>query len=160
MTDARLKILTWEQAEAKTRELRRQGRKIVFTNGCFDLIHVGHVRYLTDAKALGDFLIVGLNSDRSVKEIKGPQRPVTPQDERAEVMAALAMVDMVVIFDQPDPLEIITKLLPDVLVKGGDWPLDQVIGRDVVEQHGGQTLTIPVTENASTTKIIELIRKL
>lgn len=154
------KVMNWADAAAEMQTRRRAGHKTVFTNGCFDLLHVGHLRYLTEARALGDFLVIGLNSDRSVREIKGPSRPVTPQEQRAEVLAGLSVVDMVVVFDQPDPLELIKTLQPDILVKGGDWPLDRIIGRDVVEGRGGRVLTIPLTPGVSTTNIIKTILEL
>ena len=140
---------------------RRQAGKstIVFTNGCFDLLHIGHIRYLQEAKNLGDLLIVGLNSDKSVQSLeKGQGRPVIPGDQRAEVLSALACVDFVVPFDEPDPFHLIEALLPDVLVKGGDWTLDRIIGRDVVEAHGGMVYSIPLVPDISTTKIIQRIQ--
>ena len=151
------KLLDWEQARARAEEMRAAGGKVVFTNGCFDLLHLGHFRYLADARRLGDMLIVGLNSDLSVTGIKGPGRPITPQEHRAEILAGLEAVDVVVLFDQPDPLALITLIQPDILVKGGDWPLDQVVGRDVVREHGGTVLTIPLTPGVSTTDIIRRI---
>lgn len=138
-------------------QLREAGKKVVFTNGCFDLIHPGHVRYLQQARALGDALIVALNSDRSVRELKGDKRPILNQDERAEVMAALACVDYVTIFDEPTPREIITALLPDVLVKGGDWGVDAIVGREEVEAAGGQVLSLPFVDGCSTTDVIQRI---
>lgn len=155
--DHRGKIMSWERARDQVQAWRGQGRKAVFTNGCFDLLHIGHLRYLTEAKAQGDFLIIGLNSDRSAREIKGPARPITPQDQRAEILAGLSTVDALVIFDQPDPLKLITFLQPDVLVKGGDWPLDRIIGREAVEGRGGRVLTIPLTKGVSTTSLINRI---
>lgn len=154
------KIMDWEKAAVTAEALRREGRTVVFTNGCFDLVHVGHLRYLTEARALGDFLFLGLNSDRSVLEIKGPTRPVTPEAQRAEVLAGLTVVDGVVIFDEPDPHRLIFTLQPDVLVKGGDWPIDRIIGRDVVEARGGRVTTITLTPDISTTAIIARIMKL
>ena len=151
------KILQREALKKTVKALKDAGKKIVFTNGCFDLLHLGHVRYLEAARAEGDVLVIGVNSDRSVHEIKGPNRPVVPQDERAEVLAALACVDFVTIFDEPDPLETIRTLLPDVLVKGSDWAEDAIVGKDVVEEHGGRVVRVPLTEGASTTKIIEKI---
>lgn len=140
--------------------LRQAGKRIVFTNGCFDIIHVGHVRYLSEARRLGDVLVVGLNSDASVRMIKGPVRPVVPQGERAEVLSSLKPVDYVVIFDEPDPYNTISVVRPDILVKGGDWPVDKIIGRDIVESYGGTVCTIPFIEGASSTNIIEsIIRK-
>jgi D-beta-D-heptose 7-phosphate kinase/D-beta-D-heptose 1-phosphate adenosyltransferase len=146
-----------EELKKTVRALKDAGKKIVFTNGCFDLLHLGHVRYLEAARAEGDVLVIGVNSDRSVHEIKGPSRPVVPEDERAEVLAALACVDFVSLFDEPDPLETIRALLPDVLVKGSDWEEDAIVGKEVVEEHGGRVVRVPLTEGASTTKIIEKI---
>ncbi|MGE0130683.1 MAG: D-glycero-beta-D-manno-heptose 1-phosphate adenylyltransferase [Blastocatellales bacterium] len=137
--------------------LRHVGRHVVFTNGCFDLIHPGHVNYLREARRLGDALIVALNSDRSVRELKGEKRPILNQDERAEVMAALACVDYVIIFDEPTPREIIAALLPDVLVKGGDWGVDQIVGREEVEAAGGKVLSLPFIAGCSTSDVIERI---
>ena len=134
---------------------RKEGKKIVFTNGCYDLIHIGHVRCFREGKKLGDFLIVAINSDRSVRSIKGPTRPVTPQDERAEILSALESVDYVTIFDQDDPLQIITSIKPDILVKGGDWNLDTIVGRDVVESYGGKVFALPLVPGVSTTQIID-----
>jgi D-beta-D-heptose 7-phosphate kinase/D-beta-D-heptose 1-phosphate adenosyltransferase len=151
------KIIKREELKKTVQVLKDAGKKIVFTNGCFDLLHLGHVRYLEAARAEGDVLVIGVNSDRSVHEIKGPNRPVVPQDERAEVLAALACVDFVTIFDEPNPLETIRTLLPDVLVKGSDWAEDAIVGKDVVEGHGGRVVRVPLTEGASTTKIIEKI---
>ncbi len=139
---------------------RAQGERIVFTNGCFDLMHVGHVRYLEAARALGDLLVVGVNSDASVRTLqKGPDRPIVPQDQRAEVLAALACVDYVVQFGEPDPGRLIAELQPDVLVKGGDWAPEQIVGRETVEARGGTVRTIPLVPGASTTSLIETIRK-
>lgn len=138
---------------------RRQGHKIVFTNGCFDLMHIGHTRYLEAARALGDLLVVGINSDASVRKLdKGSDRPIVPEHQRAEVMAALACVEYVVIFDDPDPGELIVQLQPDVLVKGGDWSLDRIVGRDIVEARGGTVHTIPLVPDISTTILIQRIR--
>jgi len=140
--------------------LQAMGKKIVFTNGCFDIIHTGHTRYLAKAKSFGDLLIVAVNSDSSVREIKGEKRPINTQAERAEILAALESVDFVTIFDEPDPHKIISELQPDVLVKGGDWPIEKIIGRDVVEARGGKVVNVPYVEGASTTSIIEKILKL
>jgi len=155
--DHREKIASWGKAREISARLRREGRKIVFTNGCFDLIHVGHLRYLAEARKYGDFLVIGLNSDQSVRTIKGPGRPIIPEDQRAEVLAGLETVDLVVLFAQPDPLELITFLQPHVLVKGGDWPLDRIVGKEAVEAAGGRVLTIPLTPGVSTSLIIERI---
>ena len=138
-------------------KLRNEGKEIVFTNGCFDLIHVGHIRYLQEAKKLGDYLIVAVNSDHSVKIIKGDRRPIVPEDERAEVLAALECVDSVVIFQEPDPYQIISLLKPHILVKGGDWSEDAIIGKDVVESIGGRVVRIPMIEGASTSNVIQKI---
>jgi rfaE bifunctional protein nucleotidyltransferase chain/domain len=140
--------------------LRREGKRLVFTNGCFDLLHPGHVSYLSQARALGDALVVALNSDRSVRSIKGEGRPILNQRERAEVIAALEAVDYVTIFDEETPREVIAAVLPDVLVKGGDWALDEIVGRDEVEAAGGKVLSLPYIEGSSTTDIIERIKKL
>jgi len=134
--------------------------QIVFTNGCFDLLHVGHLRLLARAKSLGDTLMVGLNSDRSVRELKGPERPIIPQAERAEMLAALTAVDYVVIFDEPTPLHLIKAIMPNVLVKGGDWTPATIVGRPEVEDAGGKVVVIPLAEWYSTSGLIERIRKL
>lgn len=140
---------------------RAEGQRVVFTNGCFDLMHVGHTRYLQAAGALGDLLIVGVNTDRSVRALnKGLDRPIVPEQQRAEVLAALASVDYVVLFDEPDPGRLIAEILPDVLVKGGDWMPDKIIGREIVEAHGGVVKTIPLVRGVSTTAIVEKIRGL
>lgn len=138
---------------------RQAGRRVVFTNGVFDLLHPGHVRYLQAARAEGDALIVGVNSDRSVRAIKGPSRPITPELERAEIIAALGCVDASVIFDQDTPAEIIRCLQPDVLVKGADWAADAIVGRETVEARGGRVVRIPVEQGWSTSAIIEKIQK-
>jgi rfaE bifunctional protein nucleotidyltransferase chain/domain len=131
---------------------------IVFTNGVFDILHPGHVRYLQDARKLGDKLIVGINSDRSVRDNKGPARPINPEAERAEVVRALKCVDEVIVFDEPTPHELIARVQPDVLVKGADWPADQIVGRDIVEAKGGRVVRIAIAAGYSTTAIIERIR--
>jgi len=151
------KILQREDLKDKVQALKKAGKKIVFTNGCFDFLHIGHVRYLKAARAEGDVLVVGVNSDHSVCKIKGPRRPVVPENERAEVLASLACVDFVTLFDEPDPLVTIRLLMPDVLVKGADWEEDAIVGRDVVEAKGGRVVRIPLTEGASTSRIIEKI---
>ncbi|MBF0528866.1 MAG: D-glycero-beta-D-manno-heptose 1-phosphate adenylyltransferase [Deltaproteobacteria bacterium] len=152
--------MTWEQALNTVQNWRRQRLTVVFTNGCFDLMHIGHLRYLSEARALGQALVVGLNSDRSIREIKGPSRPIMPQDQRGEILAGLEMIDAVVTFDQPTPLELITWLKPDILVKGGDWPIDRIVGREVVQAQGGRILTIPLTPGVSTTAIIHRVLEL
>jgi D-glycero-beta-D-manno-heptose 1-phosphate adenylyltransferase len=152
-------ILDRDQAAAWASAHRAAGRRIVFTNGVFDLLHPGHIRYLAEARACGDALIVAVNSDRSVRAIKGPERPINPELERAEVLAALAAVDAVVVFDEDDPLAIITTIQPDVLVKGADWTADRIIGRDVVEARGGRVRRIQFAPGYSSTAIIEKIRQ-
>ncbi len=151
-------ILTRDQAARFVDGLHAQRKTVVFTNGVFDLLHPGHVRYLADARRQGDALIVGLNSDRSVRAIKGPERPIFPEDDRADVLAALACVDAVCIFDEETPHAIISRLQPDVLVKGADWAADEIVGRDVVEARGGRVARIPVAAGYSTTAIVERIR--
>jgi len=152
-------ILTLEEAILRFGREKRNGRRIVFTNGCFDLLHPGHIGGLEQARALGDALIVGLNSDASVRQLKGAGRPVLPERERAEILAALECVDAVLIFDDPTPREVIARLLPDVLVKGGDWPGDQIVGREEVEAAGGRVVSIPVVPGYSTTAILLKIRE-
>lgn len=153
------KILDRAALVARVAEARRAGKRIVFTNGCFDLMHVGHVRYLAAARAAGDLLVVALNADASVRRLKGPERPLVPEAARAEVVAALAAVDYVTLFGEDTPAEVITALLPDVLVKGADWAPDQVVGREVVEAHGGRVELVPVVEGFSTTALIERLRR-
>ncbi len=150
-------VLNISELSSKVKTLKQDGKRIVFTNGCFDIIHVGHVRYLKEARKLGDVLIVGLNSDESVRTIKGTSRPIVPQAERAEVLSSLRSVDYVVIFNEPDPYNTIAALKPDILVKGGDWHIENIIGRDIVESCGGKVCTIPFIEGASSTNIIESI---
>ncbi len=138
---------------------RAERRRIVFTNGCFDLIHVGHTRYLQAARDLGDVLVVGVNTDASIRGLnKGTGRPIVPESQRAEVLAALACVDYVILFDEPDPGRLVADLQPDVLVKGGDWGLDQIVGREIVEAHGGVVKTIPLVPGISTTALVEKIK--
>ncbi len=151
-------VLSLDDAAGLAARLQRAGKRVVFTNGVFDLLHPGHVRYLSEARRLGDALIVGLNSDRSVRAIKGPRRPVTPEAERAEVLAALGCVDAVVVFDEDTPHAIIGRLQPDVLVKGADWAADRIVGRDVVEARGGRVVRIPLAPGYSTTAILSRIR--
>ncbi len=153
-------ILNLHQAILQFGPGKRNGRRVVFTNGCFDLLHPGHLETLEKARSFGDALVVGVNSDRSVREMKGPGRPILPERERAEILASLACVDGVVIFDEPTPREIITALLPDVLVKGGDWAGDAIVGREEVEAAGGKVVSIPVVAGYSTTAILQKIRKL
>src|SRR5215208_2745300 len=140
-------------------ELRAAGRRLVFTNGCFDILHVGHVRYLAAARGLGDALLVAVNSDRSVRVLKGAGRPVFDEDERAEMLAALSAVDFVTVFDEDSPRRLISEVLPDVLVKGGDYAVEEIHGREEVEAAGGRVLALPFVEGASTTGIIERIRR-
>jgi len=151
-------ILTLEQAILRFGREKRNGRRVVFTNGCFDLLHPGHIRSLELARELGDALIVGLNSDASVRQLKGEGRPVIAEHERAEILAALESVDAVVIFDDSTPREVISRLLPDVLVKGGDWPGDQIVGREEVEAAGGRVVSVPVVPGYSTSAILKKIR--
>ena len=151
--------MTRAEAVAFVTRLRRDGKTIVFTNGVFDLLHPGHVRYLQQARGLGDALIVGVNSDASVRAIKGPLRPVTNEQERAEVIAALACVDAAVVFDEDTPHAIIAAIQPDVLVKGADWAADAIVGRDVVEARGGRVVRMPIETGYSTTAILERIRR-
>src|SRR6478735_7408453 len=152
------RVLSLDEAVTLASALRADDKIVVFTNGVFDILHPGHVRYLQAARAEGDALIVGINSDRSVRANKGPDRPVNTEAERAEVVAALASVDAVVIFDEDTPHRIITCLQPDVLVKGADWPADQIVGRDVVEARGGRVVRATIEEGHSTTTILERIR--
>ncbi len=153
------RILSRDEAVALVQRLRAEGRVVVFTNGVFDLLHPGHVRYLADARACGDALVVGINSDRSVRALdKGSDRPVHPEQDRAEVAAALRAVDAVVIFEEETPLSIITTLQPDVLVKGADWAADAIVGREVVEARGGRVVRIPLAEGYSTSSILARLR--
>jgi D-glycero-beta-D-manno-heptose 1-phosphate adenylyltransferase len=138
---------------------KMKGHCVVFTNGCFDLLHLGHMRCLDQARKLGHMLVVAVNSDRSVREYKGPDRPLVPEADRAEMLAALAAVDHVTIFDEPTPRELIARVLPNVLVKGGDWTREQIAGHEEVEAHGGLVTTIPLTPGYSTTELLEKIRK-
>jgi len=151
--------MTISEAVAAIERLRAAGKTIVFTNGVFDLLHVGHLRYLQQARAMGDALIVGLNSDRSVRANKGAGRPITPETERAEILSALACVDGVVVFDEDTPHEIIVALQPDVLVKGADWAADAIVGRDVVEARGGRVVRVPIEAGHSTSALVEKIRR-
>ena len=151
--------MTVAEAVAAIERLRAVGKTVVFTNGVFDLLHVGHLRYLQQARALGDALIVGVNSDRSVRANKGAGRPITPEAERAEILSALACVDGVVVFDEDTPHDIITALQPDVLVKGADWAADAIVGRDVVEARGGRVVRVPIEAGHSTSALMEKIRR-
>lgn len=149
------KILDWNELKEVVDRFKASGKKIVFTNGCFDIIHIGHVRYLKEAKALGDMLVVGLNSDRSVSRIK-PNRPINSQDHRAEVLSSLDMVDYVTLFDEETPYELIKFLQPDRLVKGGDWKKEEIVGSDIAQE----TYSLPYIEGVSTSEIIEKIRRM
>ena len=153
------RVLTKAEAVAWREELGRQGRRVVFTNGVFDILHPGHVRYLAEARRQGDALIVAVNSDRSVRAIKGPERPVNPENERAEVITALAVVDAAVVFDEDTPYDIIRAIQPDVLVKGADWAHDRIVGRDIVEARGGVVIRVKVEEGHSTTSVIKKVKE-
>lgn len=150
--------MSLEQAAALVERLRSEGKAVVFTNGVYDLIHPGHIRYLQASRALGDALVVGVNSDRSVRANKGPGRPVNPETERAELVAALSSVDAAIVFDEDTPYEIIKRLQPDVLAKGADWAHDAIVGRDIVEARGGRVVRMPVEQGFSTTGLIERVR--
>jgi len=153
-------VVSQEELILRLEAVRRNGRRIVFTNGCFDLLHPGHIRCLEQARALGDVLVVLINSDSGVRQLKGEGRPILPQNERAEILAALAAVDYVVIFDEPTPRKLIARLLPDVLVKGGDWGPDEIVGREEVEAAGGRVVSIPMEPDFSTTDILARIRSI
>jgi len=159
MESYRAKLKDLKALKKETERLRSEGKKIVFTNGCFDILHPGHTRYLFAARKLGDYLIVAVNSDRSTGAIKGPGRPINSQEARAEVLAALGCVDGVVIFDEDDPYRVIQSLEPDILVKGGDWPEDEIIGADIVKEGGGEVKRIPYVAGHATTDIIKKIRE-
>ena len=154
-----MNLLIGSDLEAYVKRLREAGRRIVFTNGVFDLLHPGHLRYLQAARAHGDVLIVGLNSDASVRRNKGPDRPITSERDRAEILLALECVDAGSIFGEDTPHEIILRVQPDVLVKGADWPVDQIVGRDIVEARGGVVIREPVEQGYSTTAIIDRVRR-
>jgi D-glycero-beta-D-manno-heptose 1-phosphate adenylyltransferase len=154
------KILTHKELIGETRRLKKAGRRIVFTNGCFDILHAGHVRYLAAAKSEGDILVVGLNSDKSVKLIKDEKRPIVAQMQRAEVLSALSSVDFVTLFDEPDPLKLIQDVMPDVLVKGGDWAEKDIVGADFVRANGGKVVRVSVVPEISTSIIIKRIAEL
>jgi D-glycero-beta-D-manno-heptose 1-phosphate adenylyltransferase len=151
------KILPIDKAIEEAAKLKREGLRLVFTNGCFDLLHPGHTRYLTAARNLGDRLLVAVNSDRTVRELKGPKRPIFPESERAEILAALAVVDYVTIFDELTPRNLIAAILPQVLVKGADWSLDEIVGREEVEAAGGRVVPVPVVEGYSTSALLKQI---
>lgn len=158
MQEYRKKIKNLNRAKDELDRLKKAGNKIVFTNGCFDILHIGHARYLYAARELGDFLLVAVNSDSSLKKIKGPGRPIISENERAEMLAALACVDMVVIFEEDTPYKILKELVPDILVKGGDWKEEDIVGRDIVKNAGGEVKRIPYVTGPSTTDIINRIR--
>lgn len=148
------KVLSRSELAAESARLKAEGRTLVFTNGVFDLLHVGHLRYLSQARALGDALAVGLNADACVRRLKGELRPILPEAERAELLAGLACVDYVCLFPEDDPRELIKAVVPGVLVKGGDWPVEKILGRDTVEAAGGKVLSLPFVEGRSTTTIV------
>ena len=152
------KLKSLEEIKAIVVEARNNRKKVAFTNGCFDLLHRGHVHVLREARACGDVLIVGINSDQSVKQIKGPARPVLPESDRCELLSAMEMVNFVILFDEPDPYDLIAAIQPDVLVKGGDWNSEKIIGADLVEGGGGRVVVVPYINGFSTTEIIERIR--
>jgi rfaE bifunctional protein nucleotidyltransferase chain/domain len=156
--DIQVTVLSQDAAARLAADLRRAGKRVVFTNGVFDILHPGHVRYLKTARSYGDALVVGVNSDRSVRTNKGPGRPVIPEAERAEVLSALACVDAVVIFGEQTPAAIIEAIEPDVLVKGADWPADQIVGRETVEARGGRVVRVPVEAGYSTSEILRRIK--
>lgn len=159
MSPMQQKIVARDQLLSQLAPLRKAGKRVVFTNGCFDLMHIGHTRYLQAAKSLGDLLVVGVNTDASVRSLeKAPDRPIVPEAQRAEVLAALGCVDFVVLFAEPDPGRLITAIQPDVLVKGGDWAPDKIVGRDIVEARGGVVQTIPLVPGMSTTALLQRIR--
>jgi D-beta-D-heptose 7-phosphate kinase/D-beta-D-heptose 1-phosphate adenosyltransferase len=157
MQEARRKVVARRTLKRKVDSLKQAGKRVVFTNGCFDLLHVGHVHCLEGALRRGDCLVVGINSDRSMQNMKGPRRPIVPEDERATMVAALGCVDWVTIFDEPDPLALISLLVPDVLVKGADWEEGEIVGADVVRAAGGRVERINLKRGLSTTRLIEKI---
>jgi D-glycero-beta-D-manno-heptose 1-phosphate adenylyltransferase len=149
------KVVPLEQSIERVAEMKRAGKRVVFTNGCFDLLHPGHTRYLAEARALGDALVVAINSDRSVRALKGPSRPILPESERAEVIAALRCVDLVTTFDDLTPRDLLARMLPQVLVKGADWGPANIVGREEVEAAGGRVVSIPVVQGYSTSELIK-----
>lgn len=151
------KLFTPARLGEKVRGLQKQGYSIVFTNGCFDILHVGHVRYLNEAKNQGDILVVGMNSDNSVRRIKGEKRPIIREEQRAEVLASLSCIDYITIFSEIDPLRVIKIIKPNILIKGADWPEDKIIGADFVKKNGGRVIRIPVVPDISTSTIIDAI---
>jgi len=160
MPDQSKKVLRHDQLDEIVSRLKSEGKKIVFTNGCFEVLHVGHTRYLKQAKDQGDILIIGLNTDDSVKLNKGPTRPIVPEDERAEILAALQCVDYITLFSEETPYELVKRILPDILVKGGDWTVDKIVGNDIVDKNGGQVISLPFQPGRSSTDIIDKIKKL
>ena len=158
MLETAQKILERNTLKERVDSLRLKGKVVVFTNGCFELIHIGHIRLLQKARKRGDCLVVAVNSDRSVRQIKGPDRPIIPEEQRAEVVAAMGCVDWVTIFDEPDPLVLIKLLRPNVLVKGGDWPEERIVGASEVKEAGGEVLSIPLEPGISTSTLIKRIR--
>ena len=154
------KIMTWDDAQKTIAQWKAQGEKVVFTNGCFDILHLGHLEYMEQAQALGNRLVVGLNSDASVKRLKGNDRPINAQDIRARMLAALAFVDAVVVFEEDTPLALIEHLLPSILVKGSDYKIENIVGAETVIKHGGEVKTLTFVDGFSTTSIIEKIKTL
>ena len=155
----REKIKTKEDLHRIVEDLKKKRKRIVFTNGCFDLLHLGHIRYLEKAKSLGDILVVGVNSDRSVQSLKGPERPILLEEERVEILSSLGCVDYITVFDELTPFELISSLQPHILVKGGDWTKETTVGKDVVERSGGEVVILPFEEGSSTSNLIETILK-
>ncbi len=153
-------ILNHNKLKTIVQNLKNSGKKIVFTNGCFDLIHRGHIEYLKKAKKLGDILIIGINSDESVKRIKGSKRPIISEKDRAEILASFFFVDYVTIFNEDTPFNLISKIVPDILVKGGDWERDKIVGKEIVEANGGEVVVIEYLKGYSTSSIIEKIKNL
>jgi len=160
MNTKKKKIVSLQRLRGSLKNINKKNKTVVFTNGCFDIIHAGHVRYLNKAKSLGDVLIVGLNSDASVKLIKGDKRPIVPQEERAEVLSGLEAVDYVVLFNEPTPINLINAVLPDILVKGADWASQEIVGADIVRAKGGRVARIKLVKGKSTTNIIKKILEL
>lgn len=152
------KVLSLVELSAVRKRLKREGKTVVFTNGVFDIIHRGHVEYLDKAKGMGDVLIIGLNSDSSVRRIKGPERPINPQADRAVVLSSLAVVDYVCVFEEDTPIQLIAELVPDILVKGADWQTNAIVGKDIVERAGGKVLTVELVPGRSTTNIVRRIK--
>ncbi len=155
----REKIKTKEDLHRIVEDLKKKRKRIVFTNGCFDLLHIGHIRYLEKAKTLADILVVGVNSDRSVRTLKGPKRPILPEEERTEILSGLGCVDYITVFDEQTPLELISSLQPHILVKGGDWTKETTVGKEGVEKSGGEVVILPFEEGSSTSNLIETILK-